>query len=74
VIRSLSMVVPQYLEKARRDHREMIDALRHCDQERLVALCRDHLLPSKNAYIEQQQRLAHLSERAAVVNLTKAAS
>ncbi|MDQ2990781.1 MAG: GntR family transcriptional regulator, partial [Pseudomonadota bacterium] len=36
VIRSLSMVVPQYLEKARRDHREMIDALRHCDQERLV--------------------------------------
>jgi DNA-binding GntR family transcriptional regulator len=71
VIRSLSMVVPQYLEKARRDHREMIDALRHCDQERLVALCRDHLLPSKNAYIEQQQRMAHLSERAAVVNLTK---
>lgn len=74
VIRSLSMVVPQYLEKARRDHREMIDALRHCDQERLVALCRDHLLPSKNAYIEQQQRMAHLSERASVVNLTKASS
>jgi DNA-binding GntR family transcriptional regulator len=74
VIRSLSMVVPQYLEKARRDHREMIDALRHCDQERLVALCRDHLLPSKNAYIEQQQRMAHLSERAAVVNLTKAST
>jgi DNA-binding GntR family transcriptional regulator len=74
VIRSLSMVVPQYLEKARRDHREMIDALRHCDQERLVALCRDHLLPSRDAYIEQQQRMAHLSERAAVVNLAKAAS
>lgn len=74
VIRSLSMVVPQYLEKARRDHREMIDALRQCDQERLVALCRDHLLPSRNAYIEQQQRMAHLSERAATVNLTKAAS
>lgn len=74
VIRSLSMVVPQYLEKARRDHREMIDALRHCDQERLVALCRDHLLPSRNAYIEQQQRMAHLSERAAVVNLAKASS
>jgi DNA-binding GntR family transcriptional regulator len=74
VIRSLSMVVPQYLEKARRDHREMIDALRHCDQERLVALCRDHLLPSCNAYIEQQQRMAHLSERASVANLTKAPS
>jgi DNA-binding GntR family transcriptional regulator len=63
VIRSLSMVVPQYLEKARRDHREMIDALRRCDQERLVALCRDHLLPSRDAYIEKHQRLAHL-ERA----------
>jgi DNA-binding GntR family transcriptional regulator len=75
VIRSLSMVVPQYLEKARRDHREMIDALRQCDQERLVALCRDHLLPSRDAYIEQQRRMAHLSERAEVVNLaTKAAS
>jgi len=74
VIRSLSMVVPQYLEKARRDHREMIDALRQCDQERLVALCRDHLLPSRNAYIEQQQRMAHLSERASMVNLKKATS
>jgi DNA-binding GntR family transcriptional regulator len=75
VIRSLSMVVPQYLEKARRDHREMIDALRQCDQERLVALCRDHLLPSRDAYIEQQRRLAHLTERADVVNLkTKAGS
>jgi DNA-binding GntR family transcriptional regulator len=75
VIRSLSMVVPQYLEKARRDHREMIDALRQCDQERLVALCRDHLLPSRDAYIEQQRRMAHPSERAKVVNLaTKAAS
>jgi DNA-binding GntR family transcriptional regulator len=58
VIRSLSMVVPQYLEKARRDHRAMIDALRQGDRERLVALCSDHLLPSRNAYIEQQRRLA----------------
>jgi DNA-binding GntR family transcriptional regulator len=74
VIRSLSMVVPQYLEKARRDHRAMIDALRKCDQERLVALCRDHLLPSRDAYIEQQRRMAHLTERAEVGNQTKAAS
>jgi len=73
VIRSLSMVVPQYLEKSRRDHREMIDALRNCDQERLVVLCRNHILPSRDAYIEQQQRLAHLSERASMVTLTKTA-
>lgn len=63
VIRSLSMVNPRKLEKARRDHHEMIKALRQCDQERLVALCRDHLLPSRDAYIEQQRRLAPLAER-----------
>lgn len=74
VIRSLSMVVPQNLEKARRDHRAMIEALRACDQERLVALCRDHLLPSRDAYIEQQRRLAHLTERAEMVNLIKPAA
>lgn len=55
-IRSLSMVSPHFLEQARRDHREMIQALRDCDQERLVALCRSHLLPSRDAYIEQHRR------------------
>lgn len=64
VIRSLSMVVPAYLEQARRDHHAMIDALRNCDQARLVALCSAHLLPSRDAYIEKHQRLAHLAERA----------
>jgi DNA-binding GntR family transcriptional regulator len=63
VIRSLSMVVPGFLEKARRDHRRMIEALRECDQERLVALCRDHLLPSRDAYIDKHRRLAHQPER-----------
>jgi DNA-binding GntR family transcriptional regulator len=64
VIRSLSMVNPQTLEKARRDHRAIIEALRQCDQERLVALCRDHLLPSRDAYMEQQRRLAPSAKRA----------
>lgn len=59
VIRSLSMVVPQYLEKARNDHHQMIAALRDGDRERLVALCRDHLLPSRDAYIEKYRRSAH---------------
>lgn len=54
-IRSLSMVYPHLLEKARLDHWAMIEALRDCDQERLVALCRDHLIPSRNAYLEQQR-------------------
>jgi len=55
-IRSLSMVFPHFLEKARRDHWGIIDALRDCDQERLVAICRDHLIPSRDAYIEQHRR------------------
>lgn len=55
-IRSLSMVYPHFLEKARRDHWAMTEAIRDCDQERLVALCLDHLLPSRDAYLEQQMR------------------
>lgn len=57
-IRSLSMVYPHFLEKARKDHWGMIEALRECDRDRLVALCRDHLIPSRDAYIEQQMRRA----------------
>jgi len=57
-IRSLSMVYPHFLEKARQEHWAMIDALRACDRERLVALCRDHLIPSRDAYLEQQMRRA----------------
>jgi DNA-binding GntR family transcriptional regulator len=64
VIRSLSMVYPHFLEKARRDHHQMIAALRDCDQERLVALCRDHLLPSRDAYIEQHRLREARAERA----------
>jgi DNA-binding GntR family transcriptional regulator len=62
VIRSLSMVVPQYLEKARSDHRQMIAALREGDRERLIALCTDHLLPSRDAYIEKYRRLANFPQ------------
>lgn len=57
-IRSLSMIFPHFLEKARQDHRGMVDALRDGDRERLVALCRDHLIPSRDAYIEQYRRRA----------------
>ena len=64
-IRSLSMIFPHFLEKARLDHWGMIEALREGDQERLVALCRDHLLPSRDAYLEQQRRLAGKPDRAA---------
>lgn len=59
-IRSLSMVSPHFLEKARRDHWAMIEALQNNDRERLVALSSDHLVPSREAYIEQQMRRAGL--------------
>jgi DNA-binding GntR family transcriptional regulator len=65
-IRSLSMVIPHYLEKARSDHWKIIEALRDCDRERLVDVCRDHLLPSRDAYIEQQMRRAGPAASASV--------
>jgi DNA-binding GntR family transcriptional regulator len=57
-IRSLSMIFPHFLEKARLDHWAMIEALREGDRERLVVLCRDHLIPSRDAYLDQHRRLA----------------
>jgi DNA-binding GntR family transcriptional regulator len=57
-IRSFSMVFPSYLEKARVEHWEMIDALRRGDRDRLVELHRIHLLPSRDAYVAQQRQYA----------------
>ncbi|HEY2025325.1 GntR family transcriptional regulator [Paraburkholderia sp.] len=55
-IRSVSIVFPQYLEKARADHRQMIEALRTGDRESLIRLCREHLVPSRDAYLEAHHR------------------
>jgi DNA-binding GntR family transcriptional regulator len=55
-IRSVSIVFPQYLEKARTEHHQMIDALERGERERLVELCRAHLLPSRDAYLEAHHR------------------
>jgi DNA-binding GntR family transcriptional regulator len=55
-IRSVSIVFPQYLEKARVEHHQMIDALRHGNREWLISLCRDHLVPSRDAYLEAHHR------------------
>lgn len=41
-----------YQDWAAAAHWEMIDAIRNEDRERLVALCREHLAPSKNHYVE----------------------
>ncbi len=55
VIRFLSMAVPHYLEKARSDHWKIIRALQSQDREALVNVCRDHILPSRDAYLAQYQ-------------------
>ena len=60
-IRSVSIVFPHYLDKARAEHHQMIDALRHGDRERLVALCREHLQPSRDAYLDAHHRRAVLA-------------
>ena len=67
VIRSLTLVVPKNLEESRQEHRQMIDALREGDQDRLVALCSSHLLPSRDAYIEQHRRFDCATDRTGVV-------
>ena len=50
-IRSVSIVFPIFLEKARAEHHQMIDALRRGDRDGLIALCRAHLVPSRDAYL-----------------------
>ena len=55
-IRSVSIVFPQYLEKARAEHHQMIEALRAGDRESLIKLCREHLVPSRDAYLEAHHR------------------
>ncbi|QIE28131.1 FCD domain protein (plasmid) [Caballeronia sp. SBC1] len=55
-IRSVSIVFPQYLEKARAEHHQMIEALRAADRESLIKLCREHLVPSRDAYLEAHHR------------------
>jgi DNA-binding GntR family transcriptional regulator len=52
-IRFSALVSADYREQARDEHREMIDALAKKDRVKLVALCRKHLEPSRDAYLEQ---------------------
>lgn len=65
IIRSLTLTTPHYLEKSRQDHWNMIDALKNGDHERLATLCREHLIPSRDAYIQQQQALLSKGQTAA---------
>lgn len=50
-VRSYSHRDPAVLERSSQMHWDMIDALEKGDRDRLVALRRDHLQPSKSAYV-----------------------
>ncbi|MEF7613197.1 GntR family transcriptional regulator [Aquincola sp. MAHUQ-54] len=54
-IRFQSLVSAAYRERARLEHWKIIKALRKGDREALVALCAQHLLPSRDAYLAVQQ-------------------
>ena len=53
-IRSYRIGDPVLLAQAQVEHAEMIDALTAGDRERLVRLCVEHILPSKEAYLRAE--------------------
>jgi DNA-binding GntR family transcriptional regulator len=55
-IRSYANAFPESLERARRDHLDMIKALRGGRRDELIALTRRHLEPSPDAYIKAYER------------------
>jgi DNA-binding GntR family transcriptional regulator len=55
-IRSYANAFPEQLDRARRDHVEMIKALRGSRRDDLIDLTRRHLKPSPEAYIKAYER------------------
>jgi DNA-binding GntR family transcriptional regulator len=54
-VRSFSVTRAENIKSAGQDHWEIVRALREGDRKALVAVCRDHIQVSKNAYIEAWQ-------------------
>ena len=63
-IRSYANADPESLDRARRDHLDMIKALRGARRDELIALTRRHLKPSPEAYIKAYERRFGKSELA----------
>jgi DNA-binding GntR family transcriptional regulator len=63
-IRSYANAFPESLDRARRDHLDMIKALRSARREDLVVLTRHHLKPSPEAYIKAYERRFGKADRA----------
>lgn len=53
-IRSYRIGDPENLERARQEHLQMIQAMTGSNRQDLVRLCIDHILPSKQAYIQNR--------------------
>ncbi|MDX3988614.1 MAG: GntR family transcriptional regulator [Achromobacter sp.] len=54
-IRFGTLVAAGPRERARQEHWAMIHALRDGDRKALMTVCRDHLLPSRDAYLASEQ-------------------
>lgn len=50
-VRSIGMMTPNLLERARLEHHAILEALRSHDRKSLVRLCTGHIAPSKEAYL-----------------------
>jgi DNA-binding GntR family transcriptional regulator len=55
-IRSYANAFPEALDQVRRDHVEMIQALRTSHRKVLIELTRRHLLPSRDAYVRAYEQ------------------
>jgi DNA-binding GntR family transcriptional regulator len=55
-IRSYANAFPESLDRARRDHLDMIEALRFSRRDELIELTRRHLKPSPEAYIRAYEQ------------------
>ena len=62
-IRSYANAFPEALHRARRDHIDMVKALRASRRDKLIALTRRHLQPSRDAYIRAYERRFGVSIR-----------
>ncbi len=58
-IRSRTLAFPDYRERSRKEHWGIIDALRNGDREKLVHLCREHLVPARDAYLDANRHIVN---------------
>jgi DNA-binding GntR family transcriptional regulator len=65
-IRSYANAFPESLDRARRDHLDMIKALRGSRRDELIELNRRHLRPSPEAYIRAYEQRFGKGEPASV--------